>query len=144
MKLTSLVLIAALSSPAYADGMKHIPAWKMCGEKACYEFEDAKKLLILDADLEALIQKDLQWAALVKHLQEGAVQLTVALTAEKSANGTLQLSNNKLNEMLVREVTRANKAEAKPGPFPAWAIGAGVGIAVGVVAGVLLGVYVAK
>lgn len=144
MKLTALLMLLVFPSTVLAEGMKHIPPWKMCGDKACYEFEDAKKLLVLDADLEALIKKDLEWAELVKNLQESSKQLNVALAAEKSANSTLQTSNTKLNEMLVKETTRANKAEAKPGPFPAWAIGAGAGIAVGVVAGILLGVYVAK
>jgi hypothetical protein len=137
------LLLVVFPSTALAE-LKHIPAWKMCGEKACYEFEDAKKLLVLDADLEALIQKQPLWEQQVKDLREGAKQLDLALAAEKSANSTLQTTNSKLNEALVKETTRANKAEAKPGPFPAWAIAGGVGLAVGVIAGVVLGVYVAK
>ena len=143
MKATALLLCLLLPLNAFAE-LKHIPAWKMCGEKACYEFEEAKKLLLLDADLEALIQKDLQWAALVKHLQEGSVQLNLALLAETGVTTTLRESNTKLNELLVKETTRANKAEAKPGPFPAWAIAGGVGVAVGVIAGIVLGVYIVK
>lgn len=137
-------MLVVFPSTALADGMKHIPPWHMCGEQACYSFTDAKKLLVLDADLEALIKKDVAWAELVKSLQEGSRQLDLALLAEKSANFTLQQSNNKLNGLLLKEATRANVAEAKPGPFPAWLIAGGVGIGVGVVAGIVLGVYVAK
>ena len=142
-RYTAAVLVVLMSTQAFAE-MKHIPAWKMCGEKACYEFSDAKKLLVLDADLETLIQKDLEWQKLVANLQVTILQLNLALAAEKSANNTLQESNDKLNQALIKETTRANKAEAKPGPFPAWAIAGGVGLAVGVIAGVVLGVYVAK
>jgi len=124
--------------------MKHVPPWTMVGTRACYEFQDAKKLLVLDADLEALIKKDLEWAALTKNLQDGAVQLNLALTAEKNANGTLKTNNDKLVADLLKETKRANDAEAKPGAFPAWAIAGGIGLGVGVVAGVILGVYVAK
>ncbi len=144
MKTTTLLLCVLLPLNALADGMKHVPAWKMCGDKACYEFEDAKKLLVLDADFEMLIQKDLQWAVLTKNLQEASQQLQVALTAEKSVSSTLATANTKLNEMLVKEVTRANKAEARPGPFPAWLIAGSVGVGVGILVGVVLGVYVAK
>ena len=138
------LLVVVLPTQAFADGLKHIPAWKMCGDKACYEFQDAKKLLVLDADLEAFIQKEALWEAQMKNLRESNAQGSLALAAEKSANLTLQVSNTLLNEKLVKETTRANTAEAKPGPFPAWVIAGGVGIAVGVVAGIVLGVYVAK
>lgn len=144
MRKTAVVLVVLMSSQALAEGMLHVPPWTMVNGKACYEFQDAKKLLVLDADLEAFIKKDTEWASLTKNLQDSAKQLTVALTAEKSANFTLQTTNDKLNALLVKETTRANQAEAKPGPFPAWAIAGGVGIAVGIVAGVVLGVYIAK
>ena len=142
--MTALLLLLVYPGTVLADGMKHFPVWKMCGDKACYEFKDAKKLLILDSDFDAMIQQNLAWAEQVKNLNKGVTQLTLALSAEKSAALSLQTSVDKLNEQLVKEVTRANTAEAKPGPFPAWAIGGGIGIAVGVVAGILLGVYVAK
>ena len=144
MKKTALLMLLVFPSTVLAEGMKHLPAWKMCGEKACYEFEDAKKLLVLDADLEALIQKEVLWEKQMKDLRESNAQGSLALAAEKSANNTLQQSNDKLNAMLIKETTRANQAEARPGPFPAWAIAGGIGIGIGVVAGILLGVFVAK
>jgi septum formation inhibitor MinC len=143
-RLIAALLLVVLPTQALADGLKHIPPWKMCGDKACYEFSDAKKLLVLDADLEALIQKEVLWEKQVKDLRESNALGSLALAAEKSANNTLKENNEKLNAMLVKETTRANKAEAKPGPFPAWVIAGGVGVAVGVVAGIVLGVYVAK
>jgi hypothetical protein len=143
-RLITALLLVVLPTQAFADGLKHIPAWKMCGDKACYEFQDAKKLLVLDADLEALIQKEVLWEAQMKNLRDSNAQGSLALAAEKSINLTLAQTNETLNKMLVKETTRANKAEAKPGPFPAWLIAGGVGVAVGVVAGIILGVYVAK
>lgn len=144
MKKTALVLVVLMSTQALAEGMLHVPPWTMVNGKACYEFADAKKLLVLDADLEALIKKDLEWASLTQNLQESNRQLTLALLAEKRANVTLKDNGNALTAELLDATARANKAEAKPGPFPAWAIAGGVGIAIGVIAGVVLGVYVAK
>lgn len=144
MKKTAAVLAVLMSTQALAEGMLHVPPWTMVNGKACYEFQDAKKLLVLDADLEAFIKKDVEWASLTKNLQDSNKQLTVALTAEKNANITLKDNSDKLTAKLLDETARANKAEAKPGPFPAWAIAGGVGIAVGVIAGIILGVYVAK
>lgn len=144
MKKTALLLLLVFPSSVLADELRYIPKWSMCGEKACYDFDQAKKLLELDADLHLLLQQVKLTTGMSVDLKKATTSLQEALEAQKSATLTLQQSNTKLNEMLVKETTRANKAEAKPGPFPAWAIGAGVGIAVGVVAGVLLGVYVAK
>lgn len=143
MKTTAFVLAVLMSSQAMAD-MTHVPPWTMVGGKACYEFQDAQKLVILDADLESLIRKDKVWAELTKNLQESQRQMQIALTAEKNANVTLKNNGDALAAKLMDETARANKAETKPGPFPAWAYGAGVGLVVGVIAGILLGVYAAK
>ena len=143
MKALSTLLVLLLAFPASAE-LKHIPPWKMCGDKACYEFEDAKKLLVLDADLEALIQKDKLWTKLQFDLEESVKQTNLALAAEKRIHVTLLARNTELESSLLKETERANKAEAKPGPFPGWLIGAGIGVGVGIVAGILLGVYVAK
>jgi hypothetical protein len=144
VRKTALVLAVLMSTQALAEGMLHVPPWTMVNGKACYEFQDAKKLLVLDADLEAFIKKDAEWASLTQNLQESNRQLTLALTAEKRANVILKDNGEALTAELLATTARANKAEAKPGPFPAWAIAGGVGIAVGVIAGVVLGVYVAK
>lgn len=143
MKATAFVLAVLMSTNAVAD-MKHVPPWTMTGGKACYEFQEAKKLVQIDSDLTACLAKDIEWAELVKNLQTASAQLQVALTAEKSAGATLKANSDHLAAELMKETERANKAEAKPGMFPAWAIGAGVGLVVGVIAGILLGVYVSK
>jgi hypothetical protein len=137
-------MLLVFPSSVLADELKYIPKWKMCGEKACYEFVDAQKLLILDAELDKLYKAAKLHEALEIDLRKAAKDFEDALTSEKAANGTLKTSNDILNKKLVEETTRANRAEAKPGPFPAWAIAGGVGLAVGVIAGIILGVYVAK
>lgn len=142
-KLLAALICALLPFNAVAD-MTHVPPWKMVGGKACYEFQDAQKLVILDADLETYLKKDFAWAELTKNLQEAQKQMQIALTAEKNANVTLTNNGSALAAQLMDETARANKAEAKPGMFPAWAIGAGVGIAVGLIVGILFGVYVSK
>ena len=124
--------------------MLHVPPWTMVNGKACYEFLDAKKLLLLDSDFEALLAKDAAQGKILVELKTAAQKFQEALDAEKRANVTLAASNKDLGERLFKETVRANNAEAKPGPFPAWAIAGAVGIGVGVVAGVVLGVYVAK
>jgi hypothetical protein len=144
MRATALLMLLVFPTSVLADELRYIPKWSMCGDKACYDFDQAKKLLELDADLHLLLQQAALLSGVQGDLKAATMNLRVALEAQKNATLTLEKSNEILNKKLVEETTRANKAEAKPGPFPAWAIGAGVGIAVGVVAGVILGVYVAK
>lgn len=138
------LLLVVMPGRALADELRYIPKWSMCGDKACYDFNQAKKLLELDADLHLLLQQVRLTTGVSVDLRQATTSLREALEAQTSATLTLQKSNDILNKRLIEETTRANKAEAKPGPFPAWAIAGGVGIAVGVVAGILLGVYVAK
>ena len=142
----TLMLLLWFVTPmtTFAEGMKHIPPWTMVNGRACYEFSDAMKLLLLDAGLESLMQTDQQWAVRTQSLKDGATQLSLALAAEKSLSATLLTNNEVLNKQLLTEIQRANTAEAKPGAFPAWAIAGGAGLAVGIVAGVVLGVYIAK
>ena len=144
MKAVALVLLLVFPSSVLADELKYVPKWTMVGSRACYEFDQAKKLVEIDSQLEMLLQKDLQWRGITKDLQEGVVQLNVALAAEKNIAAALKLNGEQLTARLMDETARANKAEARSGPFPAWAIAGGIGIGVGVIAGIILGVYVAK
>lgn len=144
MKTIAALLVALLPTQGLAQGMTHIPAWTMVGGKACYEFQDAKKLVQVDADLDTALKKNDQWAELTKNLQEASVELQAGLTAEKNANDLLKNNGASLASKLMAETSRANTAEAKPGMWPAWGIAAGVGLLVGAILGLVLGVYVAK
>jgi hypothetical protein len=144
MKIIASLLCVLLPLNAFADELKHIPKWTMVGPKACYEFDKAKKLVELDLQFEQLLQADRLWRQINGNLEESSRQLNLALTAEKHAAGLLKENGEKLTAKLMLETERANMAEVKPGPFPAWAIGAGVGLGVGIIAGIILGVYVAK
>jgi hypothetical protein len=124
--------------------MLHVPAWTMVDGRACYEFEQARKLLILDAELTAYYARDVKWAALTQELKDAQTQLQTALDAEKDISSQREQSNVRLNKMLLEATRRADKAEGKPGPYPAWMIGVGVGLGVGVISGILIGVAVAK
>jgi hypothetical protein len=143
--MTRIALAILMLSPSYAQaGMKNIPPWHMVNGQACYEFAQAKTLLILDEQLSLLIEKDEKYGKLVKVLELEVGQLHVALSAEQNIAATLQQSNDNLSASLLAETKRADKAERRAGAFPAWAIGGGVGIVVGVVGGILLGVYATK
>jgi hypothetical protein len=116
----------------------------MVNGKACYEFQDAKKLLVLDADMEALIQRDATTYKILQATEDGAVQLGFALSSEKDVTKALQKNIESLTRQLLAETTRANKAEAKPGMWPAWGVAGAICLGIGLLAGILLGVYVAK
>jgi len=144
VKAVALLLLLAFPSSVFADELKHIPKWTMVGPKACYEFQDAKKLVELDSEFDKLLEADRLWRQITANLEESGKQTTIALTAEKNISAALKFNGEQLTARLMTETARANKAEAKPGIFPAWAIAGGIGIAVGVIAGIVLGVYVAK
>jgi len=143
MRPTALLLSILLPLQAFAE-LKHIPAWTMVGPKACYEFDQAKKLVEIDSEFDKLLEADRLWRQINANLQESLKQTSIALALEKNISAELKLNGEGLTARLMTETARANKAEAKPGIFPAWAIAGGIGIAVGVIAGVVLGVYVAK
>lgn len=142
-RYTAAVLAVLMSSPAFAE-LKYIPKWTLVDKKACYDFDQAAKLIEVDLQLDLMLKKEPIWEQMLKDYKEGSRLLYVAVDAEKSANDTLKTSNDVLNKMLIKETTRANNAEARPGAWPAWAIAGGIGLGVGIVAGIVLGVYVAK
>ena len=144
MKPTALLLSILLPLQGFADELKHIPKWTMVGPKACYEFQDAKKLVELDSEFDKLLEADRLWRQITADLEESGKQANLALALEKNIAAALKLNGEQLTARLMTETARANKAEARSGPFPAWAIAGAVGIGVGVIAGIILGVYVAK
>jgi hypothetical protein len=110
-KIIALVLLLAL--PAQAEGLKYIPKWSMCGDRACYTLEQAKKLFELDGELELLYAtRDLQ-LGIINDLKAGNAQLKLALTSSEQNGRLLQGSNDRLTEDLKAAVKRANDAEAK-------------------------------
>lgn len=141
-KLAALLIVA--STLVHADELKYIPKWKMCGDKACYEYEDAWKLVALDAEIGRLTRAETLHREIEQAFNTAANNLREALNVEKTTSSMLQGQNEKLNALLVKETTRADLAEKRPGPFPAWAIASGVSLGVGLIVGVVLGVYVAK
>lgn len=143
MKLTALGMILLLSLPAQAE-LKYIPKWTMLDGKACYDFEDAKKLLLLDVEFELLVEKDVRHEKIIADLKARSGKFEEALAYEKAVNETQRIFSEKLNKMLLLETERANKAEARPGMFPAWFIAGAVGLTVGFVLGVALGVYITR
>ena len=143
MKLIALGMILLLSLPAQAE-LKFIPKWTMLDGKACYDFEDARKLLLLDSEFDLLVEKDSRHEKIVADLKARSSKLEEALAYEKAVAETQRIFSEKLNKMLLLETERANKAEARPGMFPAWFIAGAVGLTVGFVLGVALGVYITK
>lgn len=144
-RLVAALLVVVLPLQAVADGMTHIPPWTMSGDKACYDFAGAKKLVEIDLQLEGALQELVVMAAINANLKNAAAQLQVALDQQKTTYALLETNDKKLSSDLLSETARANKAEAKSGPSFFVLLGAGVLIAlVGAVAGILLGVYVAK
>jgi hypothetical protein len=137
-------LLLGVSTPSFAEELQYVPKWKMVGQKACYEFAQASKLFEIDKQLAAFIAAAPIRDELEDELRKAAKKYKDALELEEAAAAKLKKQNEKLAADLMKETARANKESAKPGPFPAWTVGAGVGLAVGVVAGVVLGVYVAK
>ena len=116
----------------------------MCGDKACYTFDEAKQLVGIDLRLDELLKTNAILLRQIDELKTSNTALTNALMLEKISSAKLKENGDKLVSDLMKETARANKAEARPGPFPAWAIAGGVCLAAGVLAGVILGVYVAK
>lgn len=141
-KLVTILLLVCF--PAYADGLKYVPKWKMVNNLACYEFEDAKKLVEIDLRYGLLTDKEKTFTLAVEDYQSAATNFQKSLAIQKQSVDLLEKNNDDLAKRLLAETERANKAEASK---PAWSTlvlgGAGL-LLVGVVGGVLLGVYAAK
>lgn len=140
MRALALVLAVLLPFNALADGLKHVPAWKLIDGRACYEFADAKKLVLLDADYEKLFQTDLLNTQKFTELDAVIAGLNVSLAAKSHAITIMQEDEKTLNAKLLEATQRANKAEANQMPDPGWLVAVAVVLAAaGVVGGVLIG-----
>jgi len=141
----TLLMLPAGAAAAPVQGLKYIPKWTIINDHACYVFDDARRLLELDSQLDMLIRQADDWKIMNADLQEGAAQLNLALTHEKLVAETLKKNGDDLAAKLMVETTRANKAEAKAGPAGAVLLGGGIAlVVVGLVTGILVGVYAAK
>lgn len=142
LKASSLFVL--LSTTALADGFEFIPKWRLVtlplGEKAaCYDFEQAKVLAGLEADLRACATIKTTLPELKKAHEGVVAALNAQITAE--VEKSLELTSQRDALMTALRVSERDriKAENDPTKWIGWFVAAGVGlIAVGVVSGVLL------
>lgn len=143
LKASSLAVL--LASPA--AGFEYVPKWTLVDfpggqKKACYEFEAAKALASLDADLQECARLRVHVGELVTgaERQSAAFLETIHLLEQKN----LALEGQRdalLRTLRVSERDRI-KAENNPTGAIGWVVAAGVGlIAVGL--GVVVGVQAA-
>jgi hypothetical protein len=80
MRALCAALALLLCGPAYA-GLDHVPAWQMRDGWACYEFESARKLVLLDRRLTLCDRLEEAYVELEKQaaLQAGLIEAQVAL-----------------------------------------------------------------
>lgn len=133
-KLVALILLAA--GVARADGLEKIPKWHMLGDEACYGFQDAKKLVLLDKEL-VLCDTTKQTVVDLK-LRVG--DLDKALTKEKEALVLEQKGHNGTKADYLACIDEKTKWEVKAdrGPSVAWLIAGGVTL---LLAGWVAGAY---
>ena len=141
-RLVAVLLI--LSFPCRAEGLKYLPKWKMVGDKACYEFEDAKKLVEADLRMDLLFAEEQAFTRAIDDYKKTSLLFQDALELERSSVKLLEKNNDELGKRLLLETERANKAESKQMPLLTTVLGGAGLLLVGLVGGVLLGVYVAK
>ena len=98
-RIVGAVLLALWALPAYAEspeGLKLLPKWHMSNGEACYAFEDARKLVLLDQDLYFL--------------------KTSAVPTYTEMYGTMKLSNEKFKlslDSLTQALESSNKDRAQ-------------------------------
>lgn len=147
-RLIALTLTVLLARPAHAEeGLKRLPAWHMVTltggqQKACYDIDGAKALLLADIDFDNATNAARMLREQVELLRQNDAALRAVKASLETDLSASLLRVNDLSTVLLAETARANKAEASKFPV-GWifAIGAG-GILLGALVGVLLGVYV--
>lgn len=143
LKASSLAVL--LASPA--AGFEYVPKWTLVDfpdgqKKACYEFEAAKALASLDADLQECARLRVHVGELLTgaEKQRAAFLEHVSLLEKKSA--VLEEQRDALLKALRVSERDRIKAENNPTTAIGWVVAAGIGlVAVGL--GVALGVQAA-
>lgn len=130
----SLAILVALLLPATAGAQQALPKWHMTGDEACYGFEEARQLLILDSELVMRRES----AGLSDSLRISVGHLTAALDTQKAATQVILDDNAYLTAQLKEALARANKAEVSKSPSLGWTVAGALAL---VVAGAALGYY---
>ena len=132
-KLIALFLLSSFAANADPLNLKFVPKWYMTGNEACYNFDDAKKLVALDLQ----IQNDQDLCAA---LQTSTDDYKGALALRQQQITGLETENKRLSNSLVQAIKDKNTAEGKVGGTPTeWLVIGGAGA---VILGVVIGAYV--
>lgn len=132
-----LVALALAAVPAIAWGdLEFIPKWHMCGNEACYGFEDAKKLVLLDGQLKLAAAQ----AKALEDLKLANAELQAAAAKKEAA---LQLNTQAAQDLKAKLETcidqrAAAEVKAASGPSLGWLVAGGVTL---ILVGVLVGHY---
>jgi hypothetical protein len=141
MRFSVSVLLLLFARNVLADGLMYIPKWKMVGDAACYDFDQAKTLMILDSRLQLCAAVEDAYPKEVSSLKLANVQLQLALdNADKNAK-LWETQNGATKTDLVQCRTDLDKAQSTKSIGMGWAL---AGVVAAILGGVLLGVYVIK
>ena len=122
----AIILIATLlAPPAAAEGLEVLPKWHMTGSEACYDFEGAKKLVLLDTKLQLCLKTDEKVAKLEDLVKAQAEELTASRATARAQDQRAALLQSQVEDLNQRVI-----------PLP-WLLGGG---AVLLVTGFVLGV----
>lgn len=136
--LAAFLAVTLLALPARAD-MTWLPKWHMTGDEACYDLEDAKKLLEGDAKLVSCDRKEKDYRLLVDELKLSIDDCTKALAASKKSVELLQSNNAQLSTDFRTCTEKLGKCEAhQPMATYWWIVISVTALVVGVGAGIAL------
>lgn len=144
-----LVLAALLlaTTPARAEdpsGLKTLPRWHMSNGEACYAFEDARKLVLLDQELTYLKTEALPtYAAMYKDMRASGDRLNGSLKAVTVALDASNESRDRLYKELEQAIKDKNAAQqdAATAGQVGWIVAGGVTL---VTLGLAGGLYLSK
>jgi hypothetical protein len=137
-KILAVTLAILLPAESLAEGLQALPKWHMCGQEACYSFEEAKQLLVLDSEL--LMHRDVsaKLKLLNTDLHLAVDALKISLDQQKAATQVILDNNKILEEQLKTAIIEKNKAEANRAPGLGWAVAGSLAL---VIVGVVVGHY---
>lgn len=135
--MKALVLLGLLGH----GELKYVPKWHMnpAGTEACYGFQEAKTLVLLDNQLELCSVRDVALEAAVKELQASSVQYKLALDVANK-----QLADDRKYEADLNAQLKKSNEEREAAGLRAqvgWMVAGGL-VLVGACVG--LGMWIAK
>ena len=130
MRALIVALCLLLPASALGQALQFVPPWHMSNGEACYDFNDARKLVEIDSKLRFYSALEQTYPKALEGLRLSNQALTFAISKKEEVIQEQTKLNTELTESLKTCTAQKNTCESNYTVGLGWAIGGGVAILV--------------